>query len=75
MSVRPEGGLLQLLFALCPGLSQEDVQRTKETIKERQRQNLLLFRGRHEGGHGEKQRLFHNRLYPWQGLATLKSSS
>ena len=61
-AVRAMAARCKLPFALRPGLSQEDMKRTKRKTKERTREietrPLALFRRCHERGRGEKQRLF-----------------
>jgi len=51
----------KLSFAFRPGLSQGDMKRTKGRRKKERKKyspTLVLFRGCHERGRGEKQRLF-----------------
>jgi len=62
-ALRSKAARCKLPFVLRPGLSQEDMKRAKEKTKERTKENetrppLILFRGRHGGWRGEKQRLF-----------------
>jgi len=53
-AVRAMAVRCKLSFAIRPGLSQEDIRRTKEIANETQKFSLL-FRGCHKGGRGEEQ--------------------
>jgi hypothetical protein len=59
-AVRALAARCKLSVALRPGLSREDLTHTKEMTNESTKESgprpLLLFCGRHEGGHGQEQR-------------------